>query len=379
MTLGRFDPLGEMEGDPIVGGPLTLASARRLAADVMRQRALGKDVIADHATAKRRRRGDYEQRAAQNFAVVAKRFITEYAKPRTRSWAVSAKLLGLSLANLEPVKGGLAERWRDKLVSEITPDSVHDLVSELRTKGAPGLKIRVPMSDASARVALLRLSKFFSWAVQSRLIATNPCSQVWRPPTGSGRERVLSDTEIKWLWRAAGDLGQPFGPAVRLLMLLGQRRGEVAGMRWDELSEDHQTWTLPGSRTKNGRGHVVPMPPLALDQVHGLHPVGTTFVFSTTGDVPVNGWTRVKRRLDERMAELAGSMIPAWTIHDLRRTCATGLQRLGIRLEVTESVLNHQSGSRAGIVSVYQKYQYGPEKTEALNLWAEYVEKITSG
>ena len=246
LTLGPFDPMSEMEGEPVIGGPLTLAAARRLAADIMRQRALGKDVIADHTTAKRRRRADYEQRAAQNFAVAARRFIEEYAKPQLRSWETSARLLGFKPSTLEPVKDGLAERWRDKLVSEITPDDVHDLVDEIRTKGTPGLRVRTAMSDSAARVALLRLSKFFSWAVQQRLATANPCPGLATAVRPCARARAVR-AEIKWLWRAAGDLGEPFGPALRLLLLTGQRRGEVGGMRWDELSEDRSTWTLPAA------------------------------------------------------------------------------------------------------------------------------------
>jgi integrase len=370
-----------MEGEPVIGGPLTLAAARRLAADVMRQRALGKDVISDHATAKRRRKSDHEQRATQGFAVAARRFVVEYAKPRLRSWDTSARLLGFKPSTLEPVKDGLAERWRDKLVSEITPDDVHDLVDEVRTQGTPGLKVRTAMRDSAARVALMRLNRFFSWAVQSRLATANPCSQVWRPATGPARERVLSDQELRWLWRAAGDLGGgPFGPALRLLLLTGQRRGEVGGMRWDELSEDRSTWTLPASRTKNGRAHVVPLPRQAQELIAGLHRVaGAGYVFTSDGETHAAGWSRVKLRLDAKMAELAraeNATVPPWVVHDLRRTTATGLQKLGVRLEVTEAVLNHVSGTRAGIVSVYQKYQYGDEKREALERWADYVEKI---
>ena len=295
--------MNELEGEPVIGGPLTLASARRLAADVMRQRALGKDVISDHARANRRRRADYEQRAAQNFAVTARRFIEQYAKPRLRSWDTTARLLGFKPSTLEPVKDGLAERWRDKLVSEITPDDVHDLVDEVRTKGTPGLKARTAMSDSAARVALMRLNRFFSWAVQSRLATANPCSQVWRPATGPARERVLSDAEIRWFWQAAGDLGEPFGPALRVLLLTGQRRGEVGGVRWDELSEDRSTWTLPASRTKNGRAHVVPLPRQAQELIASVHVIGGPFVFTSDGETHAAGWSRIKRRLDARMAE----------------------------------------------------------------------------
>jgi hypothetical protein len=130
LTLGRFDPMTELEGEPTIGGPLTLAAARRLASDIMRQRALGRDVIADRMSAKRRRKSDHEQRATQGFAPAARRFITEYARPQLRSWDTSARLLGFKPSTVEPMKDGLAERWRDKLVSDVTADDVHDLVAE---------------------------------------------------------------------------------------------------------------------------------------------------------------------------------------------------------------------------------------------------------
>ena len=232
-----------------------------------------------------------------------------------------------------------------------------------------------------ARVSLARLSKFFSWLMmERRLVEKNPCVGVWRPNSGPARERCLSDAEVRWLWLACGDLGEPFNNLIRLILLTGQRKNECAKMTWSELQGD--VWHLPADRAKNGRAHVVPLSRLALEQIHGLHPVGTTYVFSTTGDVPVNGWSKVKHRLDARMAELARAekaSVPPWTIHDLRRTCATGLQKLGVRLEVTEAVLNHSSGTRAGIVGIYQRHQYADEKREALEQWAAHVEGIVSG
>jgi integrase len=104
--------------------------------------------------------------------------------------------------------------------------------------------------------------------------------------------------------------------------------------------------------------------------------IGTEYAFTTTGDVPVAGFCRVKRRLDALMTQLAGGAAPEWTVHDLRRTAATNLQKLGIRLEVTEAVLGHVSGSRAGVVGIYQRYGFEPEKRAALEAWADYVEKI---
>ena len=150
------------------------------------------------------------------------------------------------------------------------------------------------------------------------------------------------------------------------------------------MSEDRETWSIPASRTKNKRAHVVPLPRQARDLIASVRVIGTVYVFTTNGTTPVSGWSKTKRRLDEKMMELTAqekpdAVIPAWAIHDLRRTCATGLQKLGVRLEVTEAVLNHTSGSRGGIVGVYQRHQYADEKREALERWAECVEKIVSG
>ena len=382
LTLGPVDLTGtETPDEPVIGGPLTLAAARKLAADFQRQRAFGRDVIADHNTAKRRRRSDLANRVANSFGAAAKAFIEGHAKPKTRSWATSARVLGLSPATLDPVKGGLAERWSAKPVAEITAHDVHELIDEIRAVGVPGLaRRRVGVSDSVARVSLARLSKFFSWLMmERRLVEKNPCAGVWRPDSGPARERCLSDDEVRWFWLACGALGEPFGPLLKLLLLTGQRRSEVAGMTFAELSENGESWSLPASRTKNKRPHTVPLSKAARDAIASVRVVGQRFVFTTNGETPVSGWSKVKRRVDAKMAELAhaenASVLP-WTIHDLRRTCATGLQKLGIRLEVTEATLNHVSGTRAGIVGVYQRHQYSEEKRAALDQWAAHVEKI---
>jgi integrase len=379
LTLGPVDLSGaEMSGEPVIGQPLTLAGARALAASVARERARGKDVISDHMSAKRRRLAVHEQRAAQSFSVVARRYVEEYARPRTRSWATSARMLGLSPSTLEPVKDGLAQRWRDRTIGEITVDDMDAVLNEVRGKGVPGLRVRTAVSDSTARAALLRYSKFFNWCVEKRLIGASPVDGVARPPPGASRERTLTDAEVKWLWQACDGVGEPFGAALRLLLLTGCRRGEVGGMRWDELSEDRTTWTLPSARTKNNRQHVVPLSWLARNVIAQVRRVEGPFIFTTDGRTHAAGWSKIKRRLDMQMREVAGGASPPWVVHDIRRTVATNLQKLGVRLEVTEAVLNHASGSRGGIVGVYQRHQYADEKREALNRWAAHVERITS-
>ena len=382
LTLGPVDLLGtETPDEPAIGGPLTLAAARKLASDINRQRAFGRDPIADHNTAKRRRKVERETMNANVFAPLARAFIEQHAKPKTRTWALSAQLLGLRPDTLESIPKGLADRWRVRPVTEITPDDIHDLVDEIRQRGVPGWARRNG-GDSVAWVAHARIAKFFSWLIERRVIAANPCSAVRRPDASTPRERVLSDTELRWFWLACGALGEPFGPLLQLLLLTGQRRSEVAEMTWTELSGD--TWSLPASRTKNARAHTVPVSRQARDLIAGVHRIGDGFIFSTNGSTHVSGWSKTKRRLDAKMLDLAraekpDATIPPWTVHDLRRTVASGLQKLGVALPVTEKILNHVSGSFGGITGVYQRHEYASERRDALERWAAYVEGIVSG
>jgi integrase len=185
---------------------------------------------------------------------------------------------------------------------------------------------------------------------------------------------VLTDDELKALWKAAGELGWPFGDIVRLLILTGQRRDEVGEMGWPELALEQRLWTLPRGRVKNDNGHEVPLSAPAIEVIEKLPRVkGCPFVFSTTGETPVSGWGKGKDRLDEA----AG--FDDWRLHDLRRTVASGMARLGIALPVIEKVLNHSSGSFRGIVGVYQRHSFADEKRAALEAWGRFVEQLVSG
>jgi integrase len=167
-----------------------------------------------------------------------------------------------------------------------------------------------------------------------------------------------------------------------MLILTAQRREEVAGMDWLELSQTDRLWTLPGSRTKNARPQLVPLSSAAIEILDGLAgdegwPKGG-LVFSTTGRTPVSGFTKPKRRIDDFVANAVPES-PPWRVHDIRRTVATGLQRLGVRFEVTEAVLNHVSGARGGIAGVYQRYDWAEEKRAALDAWSNHVLRAASG
>jgi integrase len=337
LVLGPLDTSGhELNDDPQIGQPLTLAAARALATKVLRERALGRDPIADHKARKHRQRSEREQAANNSFAAVARRFVEEHARPKTRRWYETSKLLGLRPDDLEPVPGGLAQRWAARPVASIDGHDIWSVIDEAHRVGVPGTTARTPgLSDIRPRTLWAALSSMFSWAHRHRLVEVNHCAGVPVPPAPQPRERTLTADEIRWFWEACGDIGEPFGSIFKLLLLTGARLNEVGGMRRDELSEDGATWSLPGRRTKNGRPYTVPLPAAAQTLV-GSALGEQQIVFSTTGATPPSGWSRAKRRLDDIMLSIArkergrDAAIPPWRLHDLRRTCATGMAEIGI-------------------------------------------------
>lgn len=170
------------------------------------------------------------------------------------------------------------------------------------------------------------------------------------------------------------EMAYPFGPLQQLLLLLGQRRSEVAEMQWSEVNADKHEWTIPPGRSKNQSEHIVPLPDAAIDILDSL-PRFTEgdFVFTTTsGRRPVGGFSWAKTRTDQILAE-RNTAIEGWRVHDLRRTCRTGMARLGVPEIVSERVLNHLP---QGLTKVYNTHAYLPEKAEALARWAQEVANI---
>ncbi len=272
--------------------------------------------------------------------------------------------------------------WKDRSLASITRRQVTTLLDKIADR-APILANRV--------LALLR--KFFSWAAERDLIPVSPMDKKVNPPAQErARDRVLSDPEIKWLWEAAGKQGWPFGPFVKLLLLTGQRRNEVAEAARLEFqtSGNDPRWTIPTERTKNGQEHHVPLSVFAVELLGKLPTVGDTLQFTTTGETPISGFSKSKAKLDAEMlatareaAEKAGGdpggvKIEAWTLHDLRRTTASGMARLGFPVHIVEAVLNHRSGTIKGVARVYNRYEYYEEKRAAFEAWAEHVRKLTT-
>jgi integrase len=223
-------------------------------------------------------------------------------------------------------------------------------------------------SSMAARTAAYGKAAY-GWAVKRGALSVNPFLNLPVAPAPR-RERVLSDDELAAVWRAADGPG-PFNGIVRLLLLTSQRREEVAGMTWAELSDDLSIWTIPASRAKNGATHIVPLSAPAQELLRGAPRLGELAFPGLRSTF--NGFSKAKATLD------AKSGVTNWRLHDLRRTAATGLQRLGVRLEVTEQILNHVSGSRAGIVGVYQRHDFASEKRAALAAWGAHVMRIAEG
>jgi integrase len=221
----------------------------------------------------------------------------------------------------------------------------------------------------------------YGWAIGKDLLVENPFAGI-KLVTVASRERVLSDEELVAIWAATKD-PSAYNAIVRVLILTGQRREEVGGMTWDEVAPDLSKWTIPGRRTKNGVAHIVQLSPqaqaiissarrMARDNVDEKANDEFEFIFRGRAGA-FNGFSKAKTTLDEN------SGVKNWRLHDLRRTMATGLQKLGVRLEVTEAVLNHVSGSRSGIVGVYQRHEWADEKRIALDAWGEHVAAIVEG
>jgi integrase len=199
----------------------------------------------------------------------------------------------------------------------------------------------------------------------------------------------VSEAEIVEVWQAFGAEGGAFCDLFKLLLLTGQRRGEVVGMRRAELFEldgDKPTWEIPGDRTKNGRPHSVPLAPQAVKIIDARPEIGEAgLLFTTTGKTPISAFSKTKERVDGRIArrrEEAGlSPMPDWTLHDLRRTMVTLMnERLSIAPHVVESCVNHISGgAKAGVAGVYNKALYLTERRAAMSAWAGFVQALTTG
>jgi integrase len=243
--------------------------------------------------------------------------------------------------------------WGNRPIRTISKRDVHELLDGIVDRGAPGM----------ARSVHAYLRSLFKWAVGREILSVDPTAGVEKPAAAGKRSRALSDNELCAVWKAAG--ADPYGDIVRLLILTGARREEITRLRWSEIVDD--TISLPADRCKTGAPRLIPLSPQAMALLAGVKPNGP-FVFGAP-----KAWHRAKARIDA-----ATRLNEPWVIHDLRRSVATGLQRLGVGLQVVEAVLGH-AGTRAGIVGIYQVHDFLDEKKAALGLWGAHVGGLVAG
>jgi integrase len=261
--------------------------------------------------------------------------------------------------------------WGERKLQDIRRRDVIDLLEEIAQSGRATTANRVRAY----------LSKFFGWCVDREVIENSPAIGVKAVAKEKSRARVLTDDELRWFLAACEDLRQPWGPLGKVLVLTGQRLGEVVGMTDAEIEGD--VWRLPAERTKNGRPHDVPLSDTVLEVLSSMMRLGNAGLYHTTnGAMPLSGYFKGRNAIAQRMVEIASEdcggpvEIPHWTFHDLRRTAATGMARLEIPVRVTEAVLNHVSGTGGGIVAVYQRHDFAREKRHALEAWARFLKEI---
>jgi integrase len=222
-----------------------------------------------------------------------------------------------------------------------------------------------PVARNRARSAL---SDFFAWCLTEGLLESNPVQGTAKADENGSRERVLSHEELRKVWQSLDD--GPFGAAVRLLLLTGARRNEVGKLQWSEIDFARKMIVLPPARVKNGRQFVLPLSSQTLAILQRVpHRNSSDYLFGVRG---FNDWANAKARLDER----AG--IAPFYIHDLRRSCATGMAELGVLPHVIEQALNHVSGAKAGVAGVYNRSKMTDAVREGLQRWADAVERITA-
>jgi integrase len=354
----------------VVPGPyptVSLAAARQRAREIIAAAKRGEDLAEDE----RRRAAVAAATKPDTVANVAEEFIRRSLEGRDRAASYVSATRRMFDEHMLP-------RWRARDIRSITRRDVVALLDGIVDAGKPVLANRV----------LAAVRAMFNWAIRRGIVDASPATLAERPATEKPRERALSAEEIIALWPYFAALGYPFGPFFQMVLATGQRRDEVAHMRWADIDANERIWTLSGAQTKARRVHVVPLSPIVWNILmeakqaaqDAAPPLGTAaitaspYVFTTIGDRPISGYGKAKARLDSAVAKARAKAsleaLAPWTIHDLRRTMASGLGRLGVSRFIISRVLNHADSSVTGI---YDRYAYLVEKRHALEGWGTYL------
>jgi len=350
-----FETLGLLAKIPNV------ADARQAARDSMAKAAAGENPVTEKRVAAERAAASTVNTAVNRWFAHCDRNL----KPKTaREWR-------------RIFEHDVLPRWGSHPLAAITKGNVLELLDDKANARERKRKGLTDGAGVQANKTLTRLRTFWGWAISQGLAEHDPTAGVRKPVREIARDRVLDDDEIRAFWQATGETGWPFGHMFRLMLVTAQREGEVSGIRWPEINLDRKQWEIPSARTKNGKPHIVHLTPLALEVIEAVPCVGD-LLFIGRGDHVVSGFGKAKARLDRSMLAIAGAEIPAWTLHDLRRSAATRMAMLGVRAEVVDRVLNHQAGTVRGVAAIYNRFSYEPERRVALETLSQHVEALLS-
>ncbi len=398
MTLGHFPAVG-------VNDARAKAAEWRAAIDDNKDPARAeREARAAELAAQQAREEAERQLKLRTFNALAERFMREHVQRKLRSSMHTAygSTLGLLPATI-PSRSKLGKprqrrcyvaAWRNRPIKEITSDDVDDVLNAIYAAAETKYRKRHPDFPANKELPVgvgaggnrirVYLHRFFEWCIKERCIAVNPVTQTSPKAAERKRDRALTDAEMVEVWNAINVKGGEFKTVLKVMAYTGQRREEVGGMRWSELTLDgpEPLWSMPPSRTKKDRAHNVPLAPQVVDLLRAVPRIdGCDFVFTTTGNTSMSGWSSPKVRIDAQIAlarRAAGieADMPPWRFHDLRRTARTAFARAGVPPEVARAIVNHKA---KGMDAIYDRFEYLPQRRAALTNWANELDSIIAG
>jgi integrase len=362
MCMAGSGPVVRNADGEIIGGRrlrrFTIGNARVIPLDEAREKA--RDILRGAAA------GEDPTTARELSAPTFRGYATAYLERRKSSLRPSTYVEWVRLLTM------MYRRWDNLPLDQIRSQDVVAFLDDTVTR-----------APVHANRLLSALKTMFADAVRRGVIGTSPVAMLKPPTKERPRERALTDAEIALFWQAAGNLGWPWGDAFRLLLLTGQRRGQVQLMEWGEIDLERRTWLIAGHKMKTGRPHDVSISDPALEILtqaqDAARRLGTLDahapVFHIDGK-PLAAFGKAKARLDRLMQHTAREAIPGWTLHDLRRTLTHGLAQLSFPPHVADKILAHSAGTIHGVAAVYNQYQYLGERRDALVAWGNRVAEI---